>query len=117
VERAHILRGEKNGRVVPAGRSRGRAGHRVDLERRQIDLGLTAILESVRRRSRTAVRGRAASSRSRRAASGSPAQRSGRRPQRAAGRRGSVGSPFPCTPSSSAPPGISITARARWSAR
>jgi len=49
VERAHILRGEKNGREYRLGDRVDVQVIRVDLERRQIDLGLTAILESVRR--------------------------------------------------------------------
>jgi ribonuclease R len=49
VERAHILRGEKNGREYRLGDRVDVQVIRVDLERRQIDLGLTAILESVRK--------------------------------------------------------------------
>jgi ribonuclease R len=48
VERAHILRGEKNGRVYRLGDRVGVQVIRVDLERRQIDLGLTEILEAAR---------------------------------------------------------------------
>jgi ribonuclease R len=48
VERAHLLRGEKNGRVYRLGDRVGVQVIRVDLERRQIDLGLTEILDSVR---------------------------------------------------------------------
>jgi ribonuclease R len=49
VERAHVLRGEKNGRVYRLGDRVEVQVIRVDLERRQIDLGLTEILEAVRR--------------------------------------------------------------------
>jgi len=49
VERAHILRGEKNGREYRLGDRVDVQVIKVDLERRQIDLGLTAILDSVRR--------------------------------------------------------------------
>jgi ribonuclease R len=49
VERAHILRGEKNGRVYRLGDRVNVQVIRVDTERRQIDLGLTEILEAVRR--------------------------------------------------------------------
>jgi len=48
VERAHILRGEKNGRVYRLGDRVKVQVVRVDLERRQIDLGLSEILNAVR---------------------------------------------------------------------
>jgi ribonuclease R len=49
VERAHVLRGEKNGRVYRLGDRVSVQVIRVDTERRQIDLGLTEILDAVRR--------------------------------------------------------------------
>jgi ribonuclease R len=49
VERAHILEGEKQGRVYRLGDRVTVQVIRVDLERRQIDLGLSEILEAVRR--------------------------------------------------------------------
>jgi len=52
VERAHILRGEKNGRVYRLGDKVQVQVIRVDMERRQIDLGLTEILNSVRKSER-----------------------------------------------------------------
>jgi ribonuclease R len=52
VEKAHILRGEKNGRVYRLGDRVRVQVIRVDLERRQIDLGLSEILDSVRRSER-----------------------------------------------------------------
>ena len=52
VERAHILRGENKGRVYRLGDRVGVQVVRVDMERRQIDLGLTEILEAVRTRGR-----------------------------------------------------------------
>ena len=52
VERAHIMRGEKNGRVYRLGDRVDVQVIRVDLERRQIDLGLTEILDAVRRSER-----------------------------------------------------------------
>ena len=52
VERAHVLRGEKNGRVYRLGDRVEVQVIRVDLERRQIDLGLMEILEAVRRSDR-----------------------------------------------------------------
>jgi len=55
VERAHILRGENNGRTYRLGDRVTVQVIRVDLERRQIDLGLSEILDSVRR---TPSRGR-----------------------------------------------------------
>jgi ribonuclease R len=61
VERAHILRGEANGRVYRLGDRVKVQVIRVDMERRQIDLGLAEILETVARseRSRGARRSRA----------------------------------------------------------
>ena len=52
VERAHILRGEKNGRVYRLGDRVDVQVVRVDLERRQIDLGLSEILDVVRQSER-----------------------------------------------------------------
>jgi ribonuclease R len=49
VERAHVLRGENNGRVYRLGDRVNVQVIRVDTERRQIDLGLTEILDAVRR--------------------------------------------------------------------
>jgi ribonuclease R len=49
VERAHFLRGEKNGRVYRLGDRVRVQVVRVDLERRQIDLGLSDILDAVRK--------------------------------------------------------------------
>ncbi len=48
VERAHLLRGEKNGRIYRLGDKVSVQVVRVDLERRQVDLGLTEILDAVR---------------------------------------------------------------------
>jgi ribonuclease R len=48
VERAHILRGETKGRVYRLGDRVKVQVIRVDMERRQIDLGLTDILDAVR---------------------------------------------------------------------
>ena len=53
VERAHILRGEATGRVYRLGDRVKVQVIRVDLERRQIDLGLAEILETVRRSERS----------------------------------------------------------------
>jgi ribonuclease R len=52
VEKAHILRGETNGRVYRLGDRVRVQVIRVDLERRLIDLGLAEILDSVRRSQR-----------------------------------------------------------------
>jgi ribonuclease R len=57
VERAHILRGERNGRVYRLGDRVTVQVVRVDLERRQIDLGLTEILAAVSRQGRTSSGG------------------------------------------------------------
>ncbi len=48
VERAHILRGENKGRVYRLGDRVRVQVVRVDMERRQVDLGLVEILEAVR---------------------------------------------------------------------
>jgi ribonuclease R len=48
VERAHILRGENHGRTYRLGDRVNVQVIKVDMERRQIDLGLTDILERVR---------------------------------------------------------------------
>ena len=58
VERAHVLRGEKNGRVYRLGDRVEVQVIRVDLERRQIDLGLMEILDAVRRSGRPRGDGR-----------------------------------------------------------
>jgi ribonuclease R len=52
VERAHLLRGEKTGKVYRLGDRVNVQVIRVDIERRQIDLGLSEILEGVRRSGR-----------------------------------------------------------------
>ena len=49
IDRQHILRGENAGRVYRLGDRVGVQVIKVDMERRQIDLGLTDILEHVRR--------------------------------------------------------------------
>jgi ribonuclease R len=48
VEAAHVLRGEKSGRVYRLGDRLKVQVIRVDLERRQIDLGVSEILDAVR---------------------------------------------------------------------
>jgi ribonuclease R len=58
VERAHILRGEKHGRVFRLGDRLKVQVIRVDLERRQIDLGVSAILDAVRASERSPRRPR-----------------------------------------------------------
>jgi ribonuclease R len=50
VERAHLLRGEKNGRIYRLGDRVKVQVLRVDLEKRLIDLGLSEILDAVSRR-------------------------------------------------------------------
>lgn len=49
VEKAHLLKGEKNGRIYRLGDKVRVQVIRVDMERRQVDLGLTEILDAVRR--------------------------------------------------------------------
>jgi ribonuclease R len=48
VEKAHLLKGEKHGRIYRLGDKVAVQVIRVDLERRLVDLGLTEILDSVR---------------------------------------------------------------------
>jgi ribonuclease R len=48
VERAHILRGENKGRVYRLGDRVAVQVVKVDMERRQVDLGLVEILQAVR---------------------------------------------------------------------
>ncbi len=49
VEKSHLLRGEKQGRIYRLGDKVAVQVIRVDMERRLIDLGLTEILDAVRR--------------------------------------------------------------------
>jgi ribonuclease R len=48
VERAHLLRGENTGRVYRLGDRVQVQVIKVDMERRQVDLGLVEILDTVR---------------------------------------------------------------------
>ncbi len=52
LDKAHVLKGEKNGRLYRLGDKVRVQVIRVDMERRQIDLGLTEILDAVRRSER-----------------------------------------------------------------
>ncbi|MEO6221858.1 MAG: RNB domain-containing ribonuclease, partial [Vicinamibacterales bacterium] len=52
IDKAHVLRGEKSGRVYRLGDKVAVQLIRVDLERRLIDLGLTDILDAVRQSER-----------------------------------------------------------------
>ena len=89
VERAHLLRGEKNGRVYRLGDRVSVQVIRVDLERRQIDLGLDEILEAVRKRGGGNGRGSGPTGRRGRAAAprGGPTAADAIRPRPSAGRR------------------------------
>ena len=87
VEKAHVLRGEKNGRVFRLGDRVNVQVVRVDLERRQIDLGLTEILDAVRKSERH--RGpRTSQARPKRDERRTPARRRQRPGKRERGRRG-----------------------------
>jgi ribonuclease R len=80
VERAHLLRGEKTGRVYRLGDRVTVQVIRVDIERRQIDLGLSEILNSVRRSGRgRAPRSGAKPKRESGAEKGRPSGRPGKR--------------------------------------
>ena len=143
VERAHILRGENNGRVFRLGDRVRVQVIKVDLERRQIDLGLAEILEAVRRQGRSfdqgkrqKAEGRSEGKRQRAKGKGRDGQGKGQKakgkngqsqqPERAAHSFEPRPTPSPlnqvgvvpsasntCVPSSSAPRATSITARAR----
>jgi ribonuclease R len=72
VERAHVLKGENTGRTYRLGDRVTVQVIRVDLERRQIDLGIAEVLEAVR----------ASEGRRPRAPRGASARRSGAKPAR-----------------------------------
>jgi ribonuclease R len=52
VERAHVLQGENTGKTYRLGDRVDVQVIKVDMERRQVDLGLVAILDAVRRSER-----------------------------------------------------------------
>ena len=87
VERAHILRGETNGRTYRLGDRVQVQVIRVDLERRQVDLGIVEILESVRGRGGRRGRGGSEGHGSRGAEGGGHRGGRARRPQAAGGDR------------------------------
>jgi ribonuclease R len=91
VERAHILRGENTGKVYRLGDRVKVQVVKVDMERRQIDLGLTEILDAVRQseRNRGPRRSRAEPKGSNPPRRGAQGQRKGRpgKKERAARRR------------------------------
>jgi ribonuclease R len=84
VEQQHVLRGENTRKVYRLGDKVRVQVVRVDMERRQVDLGLVDILESVRKeeRPRGAVRSKVAPKREQRRA-----QRPGRRERQASKKR------------------------------
>jgi len=88
VERAHVLRGENMGRVYRLGDRVSVQVIKVDMERRQIDLGLVDILDKVRasEQNRGPRRSRAAPKSERHLAAGRRKGRPGRR-ERASRRR------------------------------
>jgi ribonuclease R len=88
VEREHVLRGENTGRVYRLGDRVSVQVIKVDMERRQIDLGLTDVLERVREseQNRGPRRSRAEPKSERHLKGGTRKQRPGRK-ERAARRR------------------------------
>jgi ribonuclease R len=88
VERAHVLRGENTGRVYRLGDRVSVQVIKVDMERRQIDLGLVDILDKVRasEQNRGPRRSRAAPKSERHLAAGRRKGRAGKR-ERASRRR------------------------------
>ena len=90
VEGAHLLRGENTGKVYRLGDKVKVQVIRVDMERRQVDLGLVEILERVREseRTRSAAQPGAAEAREATARSSGPgAKRAERRGKRKRARR------------------------------
>ena len=83
VERAHILRGENTGRVYRLGDQVTVQVIKVDMERRQVDLGLVEILDTVRETGRgRAPRGRSVPKTDRQPAGRRRKQRPGKRERR-----------------------------------
>jgi ribonuclease R len=82
VERAHLMRGDRQGRVYRLGDRVRVQVIRVDLERRQIDLGMSEILDAVRQSGRRATGRRPAARPSR------GERREPRQPRKAAKRPG-----------------------------
>src|SRR5262249_47594456 len=103
VESAHLLRGENTQKIYRLGDKVKVQGIRVNMEQRQVDLGIAEILERVRDGERGPRRSRAVPKHEKRGRK----QRPGRR-ERQHGKRGRRR-----RPSSSARPDTSITARAR----
>jgi ribonuclease R len=81
IERQHVLRGENTGRVYRLGDRVRVQVIKIDMERRQIDLGLTEILERVRRSedNRGPRRSKAAPKAERHLKAGKRTQRAGKR--------------------------------------
>jgi ribonuclease R len=93
VERAHVLRGENKGRVYRLGDRVRVQVVKVDMERRQVDLGLVEILEAVRasegpRATRSRKRAPEREQRQHGRAGGQKRKQRPGRKERAAGRRG-----------------------------
>jgi ribonuclease R len=91
VERAHVLRGEKNSRVYRLGDRVKVQVIRVDLERRQVDLGLSEILATVRDTGRGRAPRREREPQRERQNQKGKARRQPRPPKNARGRRGRPG--------------------------
>jgi ribonuclease R len=92
VERAHILRGENLGKVYRLGDRVKVQVVKVDMERRQVDLGLAEILDAVREseRNRGPRRSKAEPKRERQARKGDGGRKKPQRPgkkERAARKR------------------------------
>ena len=124
VERAHILRGENTGKVYRLGDRVQVQVVRVDMERRQVDLGLVEILDAVRESEREprAAPQQGAAERSESQPGGRGAKAAARQASSAAGQEANAPAASERLSgvrgtSSSAPPATSITARARSSAR
>ena len=121
LESSHTLHGENTHKVYRLGDKVRVQVIRVDLERRQIDLGMSEILDVIReseerrgpRREQGEAQGRAAAGEEQDAARQA---RASREEGREAATEVTHCRELPGT-SSSAPPDTSITARARWSRR
>ena len=87
IEQQHVLRGENTKKVYRLGDKVAVQVVRVDMERRQVDLGIVEILESVRRQQqpREAVRSRTKLKRDQRRSTQRPGRRE--RMEKKGGRR------------------------------
>jgi ribonuclease R len=87
VERAHVLKGENTGKVYRLGDRVTVQVIKVDMERRQVDLGLAEVLEAVRTSEANRGRGRSPSTRSARSGQAEPKREARAKRSPGAGKR------------------------------